>query len=232
MKLSIIIPVYNEEITIIQVLEKIKNVKLNEKEIIIVNDGSNDNTLKVIESANNLFPPKDLIIINHEKNRGKGAAVRTGLNYVTGDYVIIQDADLEYDPNDYIKMLNKIKTEKAAAVFGSRFLGTIENMAFLNYIANKILTFVTNFLYGSAMTDVCTCYKLFDVNAIKNINLEQNGFEHCHEITIKLLKQNQRFVEVPIWYSARSASQGKKVRWTQLFTSLYCLIKYRIKGNS
>ncbi len=231
MKLSIVIPVFNEERTIKQVLEKIKDVKLAEKEIIIVNDASRDKTVEILEECKKMFSfENELRIITHEVNRGKGASIRTGLKYVTGDYVIIQDADLEYDPNDYIKLVDKIQAEQVAAVFGSRFLGMIENMAFLNYVANKILTLLTNRLFGCKLTDACTCYKLFDAKTISNIELEQNGFNFCHEVTVKLLRLNQQIVEVPIWYSARSALEGKKVGWKQLFRSIACLIKYKIKG--
>jgi len=229
MKLSIIIPVFNEEKTIKEVLEKIRNVKLEKKEIIIVNDASKDNTYEFLYNIKGISSNENIKAINHDKNRGKGAAVRTGLKYVTGDYVIIQDADLEYNPDDYLKLLDKIQTEKVSAVFGSRFLGVCENMAFLNYIANQVLLFLTNFLYGSSLTDACSCYKLFDTNVIKNIELECDGFEFCHEVTAKLLKLNHRIIEVPIWYSARTVKEGKKVNWKQLFISASCLIKYRIK---
>ena len=234
MKVSIIIPVYNEEATIENVISMVNSVNLYaEKEIIVVDDCSTDGTRKKLSKMKG--KNKNLRLCFHEKNMGKGNALKTGLMHATGDIVIFQDADLEYDPKDYGKLIKPIIEGKASAVYGSRFLGKPKDFIKkykgflpLNYIGNKILTILTNILYGSKLTDMDTCYTVFRRDVIKKLNLRSSSFEITPEITAKILKNGVKIHEVPINYNPRSHSSGKKLTiWKDGFKALYSLVKYR-----
>lgn len=231
MSLSVIIPVYNEKKTIQTIIEKVLNFNKLEKEIIVVDDCSNDGTTEIIEllTKNN----DEIKYIKNEKNLGKGAAIRNGLEIVTKDIVLIQDADLEYDPKDYDKLLAPILEKKADIVFGSRFLGggPVRVHLFWNYLANKILTLITNVLVNMNFTDMETGYKLFRSDVIKSISLKEDSFGIEPEITIKLAKKKYIFFEVPISYYGRSYDEGKKITTLDAFKALYCLLKYSFIKN-
>lgn len=228
MKLSIIIPVYNEKNTILEILKKIETNNLTdlgfEKEIIIVDDGSTDGTLEILKGLE-----KNYKIIYHPKNQGKGAAIRTGLKYATGDYTIIQDADLEYDPKDYKKLLECAIKNNAQVVYGSRNLNPKNKYSsLLYYLGGVFLTFLTNILYNAKITDEATGYKLFKTEFLKSIPLDSKGFEFCPEITAKIAKRKIKIYEVPISYYPRSIKAGKKIKWWKDgLKAAWALIKYR-----
>jgi|TARA_B110000027_G_C16088509_1_gene287211 glycosyltransferase involved in cell wall biosynthesis len=227
MKLSIIIPCYNEEKTIEQVVNKVLKFNTLEKEIIIVDDCSIDSSREIIKkiSENNSVIKYFL----QEKNQGKGSAIRKGFEKATGDILLIQDADLEYDPSDYDKLIKPFIEADADVVYGSRFLGGkyVRLHFFWHYIANKILTLITNIVTNLNMTDMETGYKLFKKKAIDSIVLKENSFSIEPEITIKLAKKNFVFYEVPISYRGRSYKDGKKITLKDAFIAIYCIIKYR-----
>ncbi len=206
MKLSIIIPAYNEIDTIPEVLDRVRSEKFD-KEIIVVDDCSTDGTREFLRKQ------KDITLIEHEQNFGKGASIRTALEYVTGNIVIIQDADLEYDPSDYPKLVQPIIDDKADIVYGTRFAGRKPNMRLANYIANRLFAWLATVLYGVRVTDEATCYKAFRTEVIKSIQLNCKRFDFCPEVTARLLKRGWRYVEVPISYQARTYGQGKKIKW-------------------
>ena len=222
MKLSVIIPVYNEKNTIEQILEKVLAVPL-EKEVILVDDFSKDGSRQILKNINK----SGVVTVFHEMNKGKGAAIRTGLQYVSGDVVIIQDADLEYDPNEYIKLIEPIQSGKADVVYGSRFSGKTEKMSFAHLVGNKALTITTNILYGTKLTDMETCYKMVKAPIFKSLKLRANRFDFEPEITAKLLKSGKRIIELPISYEGRHWTEGKKITWRDGITALWSLIKYR-----
>jgi len=224
MKLSIIIPVYNEEKTILEILEKVKKVYLGEvkKEIIIVDDCSKDNSWKIIKNIKD----ENIKKIKHNVNKGKGGAIKTALKEVTGDYIIIQDGDLEYNPEEYKKLLKEIKNYDI--IYGSRLLGNIKGFNVpIHYIGNRILSLVTSILYRNKITDMETCYKLIKSDIIKNIKIDSNRFDFEPEITSKLLKRHYKIKEVPIEYNCRSFKEGKKITWKDGVKALYVLLKYR-----
>lgn len=224
MKLSIIIPCYNEEATILQVVSRINNVKIQDtkKEIIIINDGSTDGTVNKIKDIN------DVVIINHDKNMGKGEAIRTGLKYVSGDLIIIQDADLEYDPSEYPNLIKPFESNKINVVYGSRNLKKNDYSLFSFYIGGIIITKFANLLYPNAkLTDLHTCYKIFRKKLILELNIESTGFEFCPEITAKILNKKISIKEVPISYYPRSKKEGKKIKWRDGIIALYVLIKHK-----
>ena len=221
MKLSIIIPVYNEGKTVGEIIRQVKVVKGFDKQIIVVNDGSTDDTQKVIKDI------KDITVISHKKNQGKGAAIRTGIAKASGDYLLVQDADLEYDPQDILTMLDPITKGKAEVVYGSRFTGQRRNMFFWHWIGNQFLTLVTNVLYNTTLSDMETCYKLMPVKLAKSLNLKARHFEFEPEVTAKILKNGIRIWEVPISYAGREYHQGKKISWKDALPALFTLIKYR-----
>ncbi len=231
MKLSIIIPVYNEKQTISKIVEIIKKIDIGniKKEIIIVEDFSNDGTreiLKEIGKAN-----KNIKIVYHKENLGKGSAIRTGIKEVTGDIVLIQDADLEYKPEDYKKLIYPIINNETKVVYGSRFLKKRKKRGKICYfIANKFLTFVTRFLYRIKITDMETCYKVFRSDVIKNIELKSKRFDFEAEITAKIAKKKYKIKEVPISYYARTKVEGKKIGWKDGIETLWALIKYRFSN--
>ncbi len=228
MKLSIIIPVYNERKYIRTILAKVKKVDIGEvkKEIIIVDDCSQDGTRDILRKL------KGYTILYHPKNRGKGAAIRTGLEHATGDILLIQDADLEYDPNDYPKLLKRILSGEAQVVYGSRFKGKLfhrETLAIpTHYIGNRTLSLMTTLLYGQWVTDMETCYKMFTREVLSKLNLTAERFDFEPEITAKILKLGYRIHEVPISFHPRDWKQGKKINWRDGVKALYCLAKFRI----
>jgi glycosyltransferase involved in cell wall biosynthesis len=223
--LSIIVPVYNEEKTLLPLLAKVQKVKLLglKKQIIVVNDGSTDKTAQVIKKIK--IP--GIQIYHHEKNRGKGAAIRTAIPHTTGDFVIIQDADLEYDPADYVIILKPLLEGKADVVYGSRFKGIGRAFLFWHYVGNKLLTYITNILYDTILTDMETCYKAFKGGLIRSIKLRSNRFDFEPEVTAKVLKRGVKLFEVPINYDGRNFEEGKKITWRDGVVALVCLIRYR-----
>jgi len=223
-KLSIIIPVFNEEKTIKEVVEKVLAQEINnlQKEIIVVDDGSTDKTLKELEN----FSDK-ILIVRHNKNLGKGMALRNGFLKSSGDAVIIQDADLEYNCNDWPMMLQELeKNKKLVAVYGSRELNNKRRGYFLCVVGVRLLTFLINILFHSKLTDVYTCYKLIRADFIKKIKLESNGFEIEAEITCKILKSGELIKEVPISYFPRSYKQGKHIKIKDEFMGIKTIFKY------
>lgn len=225
MKLSVIIPVYNELNTIEEIIRRVKAVDLAD-EIIVVDDGSTDGTRDLLQN----LAPKDptLNLILHDRNQGKGAAVRTGINQARGDYLIIQDADLEYDPRDYHAILKPMEEGLADVVYGSRFLGAPRRTTmFWHMVANKMLTLMTNVLYNSILSDMETGYKLFKREIITNIPLKAKRFNIEPEITAKLLKRKIRIYEVPITFNPREYSEGKKIGLKDAFEAIWTLLKYR-----
>ena len=228
MKLSVIIPCYNEKNTIETIVDAVKASPKKDLEIIVVDDYSTDGTRDILKSVISKKVDK---IIYHEKNMGKGAALRTGFNAATGDIIIIQDADLEYNPADYKPLVELIKNDEADVVYGSRLADTRNQGKFLllSYLANVTLSFMTRILYGTFLTDMETCYKAFRADFIKGITIESNRFDFEPEITAKILKKNARFKEIPISYKARQESEGKKITWKDGVQAIFTLLKYRFK---
>lgn len=226
MKLSIIIPCYNEKNTLLELVKKVEVASIGnvEKEIIIIDDASTDGTQELMR--HNLNGHK---IICNEKNEGKGACIRKALPYVTGDIVIIQDADLEYDPADYAALIKPISERKHRVVFGSRERNKENKMhsGWRFYIGGLFVTWFTNFLYGSRLTDEPTCYKVFDTKLLREIPLKSKRFEFCPEVTAKILKRGIEIKELPIRYYPRTRSQGKKIKWRDGLQALWVLLKYR-----
>ncbi len=222
--LSVIVPVFNERVTVAEVIRRIRAVELPvDIEVIVVDDGSSDGTDKVLAALGD----STVRVINHPVNRGKGAAVRTGLEAVRGDLVLVQDADLEYDPEDWSKLLDPIFRGKSRVVYGSRFTGERKNMLPLHWIGNRFLSLVTNLLYSSTLSDMETCYKLFDRRVLEGITIESDRFEFEPEITAKVLRRGYRIYEVPISYAGREVDEGKKITWRDGFGALKALVKYR-----
>jgi glycosyltransferase involved in cell wall biosynthesis len=225
MKLSVVIPVYNERETIEEILARVQAESLVE-EIIIVDDGSIDGTRELLKEINQRHENINLIL--HERNQGKGAAVRSGIQMASGDLILIQDADLEYDPRDYPILIKPIEEGRADVVYGSRFLGGPRRVTmFWHMVANKLLTLITNILYNSILTDMETGYKLFRSEIIKSVPLRARRFDFEPEITAKLLKRNTRIFEVPISFNPREYSEGKKIGIKDAFQAVWTLFKYR-----
>jgi len=221
-KLSVVIPVYNEKKSLLEIIQRVQLVPI-EKEIILVDDFSTDGTRDLLRDLER----QEFKVLYHERNQGKGAALRTGFQHAIGEFVIVQDADLEYDPNDYLKLLQPILDGEADVVYGSRFSGHRSNMTSLHTLGNLFLTGITNLFYRTSITDMETCYKLFRRETIQGIRIECNRFNFEPEVTAKLLKRGLRIVEVPISYSGRSFSEGKKITWRDGFSAVWTLIKYR-----
>ena len=228
MKLSIIIPVYNEEKTIGKIVNKVEKVNLEKikKELIIVNDASKDNTNNILKKLVKKY--KNIRVFSHKVNQGKGAAIRTGLKYFTGEIIVIQDGDLEYNPEDFKILIKPLIEKKAKVVYGSRLLG--EERGFnvpLHYIGNRILSLITRILYFKRITDMETCYKMMTKDVIKSIKLKAKRFEFEPEITAKIIKKGYKIIEIPIIYNCRSFQEGKKITWKDGIKALYYLLKYR-----
>ncbi len=232
MLISIIIPVFNEESFIKEILIRINNINKIKKEIIVVNDCSNDNTVKILESeCKNLYTK----IINNKKNMGKGYSVKQGIIHASGEIIIIQDADLEYNPDNYLTLLNPIINNEAQVVYGSRVLKggtrtrpkTIDTK--IRMFANNFLTFFSNLLNNQKLTDCHTCYKVFLSSLIKRIPLEENGFAFCPEVTAKISKLGIKIKEVPIDYFGRTHKEGKKIVFMDGIKAVYAIIKYNLK---
>lgn len=224
MKISVIIPVYNEKNTIAEILRRVEAMGVA-SEILIVDDGSTDGTREILSG----YRQDDLVrIILHEKNEGKGAAVRTGIENAQGEVLIIQDADLEYDPREYTNLLRPIEEGIADVVYGSRFLGGARRpILFWNMVANKILTLVTNILYNNILTDMETGYKVFRRSVVQGMPLHARRFEFEPEFTAKILKRYVRIFEVPITFNPRDYSEGKKIHIKDAFEAMWALFKYR-----
>ncbi|MHB8894861.1 MAG: glycosyltransferase family 2 protein [Candidatus Geothermincolia bacterium] len=228
MKLSVIVPAHNEEATIDEVISQVGSVDLGEVEleIVLVDDASTDSTPGKLDSY---AGRQGFVVLHHPVNRGKGAAIRTGLDAVTGDMVMIQDADLEYDPRDYPRLIGPIIDGGADVVYGSRFLGTRENMALANLVANKVLAWAATLLYGKRITDEATCYKVFRTPVLRSFDLECERFEFCPEVTAKTALGKFRLVEVPISYHGRTVEAGKKIRAWDGLEAIWTLLRFRFK---
>ena len=224
MKLTIIIPVYNEVKTIQEIIQRVQATGLAD-EILAIDDGSTDGSRAILE---NLSKEGKVKVIYHDHNQGKGKAVRTGIQNASGDLILIQDADLEYDPREYPNLLRPIQEGIADVVYGSRFLGAGRRpVLFWNMVANKILTLVTNILYNNILTDMETGYKLFRRQLVQDIPLHAHGFEFEPEFTAKILKRKARLYEVPISFNPRDYSEGKKIKMRDAFIAMWTLFKYR-----
>ena len=228
MKLSVVIPVFNEVSTIEEILRRVESVDAGlDKEIIVVDDGSTDGTREILKR---LASPS-VKVFSHEKNTGKGGALRTGFAEAGGDIILVQDADLEYDPREYQKLLEPILDGRADVVYGSRFLGGPHRVLFFwHYVGNRFLTTFSNMLSNLNLTDMETCYKVFKRDALQQIKLKSNRFGFEPEITIKLAKLKCRFYEVPISYSGRDYVEGKKIGWKDGLAALFHLIRFKFFG--
>jgi glycosyltransferase involved in cell wall biosynthesis len=243
MKLSILVPVYNESRTIAEILRRVRAVRPEvevgygpdsgttieyEREIVIVDDGSTDDTRRILESERTA---PDAVVLLHDENQGKGAAVRTALHNATGDILLIQDADLEYDPRDYATLLQPILEGRSQAVYGSRFRGgPTKAMFFWHMVGNQFLTLVTNLLYDSTLTDMETCYKVITREIADRLDLRSARWGFDPEITAQILRAGYRIYEVPITYTGREFEEGKKITWRDAFVVLWTLVKYRFGG--
>jgi Glycosyltransferases involved in cell wall biogenesis len=225
MKLSVVIPVYNEKNTIAEIIGHVKAVEDLDMEIIVVDDGSKDGTVKILKDLEKIHP--DVKFYYKEKNVGKGDTLRIGFSHTTGDYVVVQDADLEYDPQDYKNLLRALTEEKADVVYGSRFSGTHKDMSPIQYFGNKLLTIITNLLFGIKLTDMETCYKLMPGDFVRKLQIKSPRFDFEPEITAKILKSGLKLKEVPINYKGRKFSEGKKITWKDGFAALWTLFKFR-----
>jgi len=232
--LSILIPVYNEEESVNIILDIVSNVKLSlEKEIVIINDGSTDNSDKKIKSflKKNRNRKKIKYVYVSKENGGKGSAIREGIKAASGDIIIVQDADLEYNPNEYQSLIDPIINNKAKVVYGSRVLNNpnVKKSGLSFYLGGRLLSFLTNFLYGSRITDEPTCYKVFHKDVIKNIPFISNKFNWEPEITAKILRKNIKIYEIPISYNPRSKKEGKKISWKDGLQAITTLFYWRFK---
>lgn len=229
--LSIIIPAYNEEKTIAELLQRVLDADLGEgidRELIVVNDCSTDSTGRIVQSFIAAHPQAPITYLVHDRNQGKGMAVRTGIQAVTGDYVVMQDADLELDPNDFARMLPHLLSGQYRVVYGSRFLAEENSHTYFSYqLDGKFLSVMTNLLYDQRITDEPTCYKMFDAGLLKSIPLDCKGFEFCPEVTAKVSRLGYKIKEVPIRYYPRSIEEGKKLRLRDGLKAIGTLLKYR-----
>jgi glycosyltransferase involved in cell wall biosynthesis len=223
MKLSVIIPAYNEIDTIEEVLRRVRAVEI-EKEIIVTDDCSTDGTREFLRTQ------PDIILVESDCNRGKGASIRAAIERVAGEIVLIQDADLEYDPADYPALLEPIVSGRADMVYGTRFARGMPSMRLANYLANKVFAFLATVLYRTKVTDEATCYKAFKTEVLRSIDLRCARFEFCPEVTARLLKRGYRYAEAPVSYQARTYAQGKKITWKDGVECIWALIKYRFVG--
>lgn len=226
MRLSVLMPVYNEAATLCEILSQVRAVDLGdvEKEIIVVDDGSTDGSREILKEE---AVRDDLKVFFHDRNQGKGTAVRTAIQHATGDLFLIQDADLEYDPRDYPALIRPILEGRVEVVYGSRFLGPRKAMLFWHMLGNKLLTLTTNILYNAILSDMETCYKCFRADVIQDIPLRSRRFEFEPEVTAKVLKRGYRIFEVPISYYGREYREGKKIGWKDAPVAFWTLLKYR-----
>jgi len=230
MKLSVVMPVYNEQATLSEVVSRVLAVPL-EIELICVDDGSTDGSREILSQLQAAHPQVRVLL--QAKNMGKGAALRRGIQEATGDFIIIQDADLEYDPADYAALLRPLLEGKADVVYGSRFLGSGPHrvLYFWHSVANWMLTLISNALTNMNMTDMETCYKIFRREILQSIPIEEDRFGFEPEITVKIAKRHLRVYEVGISYWGRTYEEGKKIGWKDGYRALWCLLKYSLKGN-
>lgn len=231
--ISVIIPSYNEERTIKELLNKVYDTlssSLSEFQVIIVDDGSKDNSVVIVNETISHFSKGEFSLYKQEKNQGKGAAIRKGLEYATGEYCIIQDADLEYEPEDILKMLDYVKANGLDVLYGSRILkakGKNKGAYNFFYLGGRLVTLATNIIYFQKITDEPTCYKMFKTNILKKMNLKCNGFEFCPEVTAKAAKMGYKIKEIPISYYPRKIEEGKKISWLDGVEAIWTLLKYR-----
>jgi len=227
-KLSVIVPAYNEEETIDEIINRVRAVDLGDVdlEMVIVDDASTDGTPERLKTYRG---EAGITVLRHDSNRGKGAAIRTGLDSASGDLVVIQDADLEYDPNDYPRLIKPIIDGDADVVFGSRFAGSVQNMRYINVVANKVLAWAATLLFGKRITDEATCYKVLATDTLRSFDLQCERFEFCPEVTAKTLRRGYRLVEVPITYRARTFETGKKIRTRDGLEAIWTLLRFRFK---
>ncbi len=225
MKISVIIPVYNEQKTINEIIKKVRNTNIVD-EIIVIDDASSDGTKQILEEEHKVGSIK---VYYHKQNKGKGASIRTGLKYATGDIIIFQDADLEYDPVEYAELIKPIRNGFADVVYGSRMLGGKPQRVYMFWhkVGNRFLTHLANFLYNTTLSDMETGYKIFKKTIIKDIKLNCNGFSIEPEITAKILKRKVVLYEVPVSYYGRNYTEGKKITWRQGFSAILTLLWYR-----
>lgn len=229
MLLSVLMPLYNEKATASQIIEKVLALDI-ELELIIINNGSTDGTSEIIRQY---AERPNVKVIDKQKNIGKGDGIITGLAYATGKYTVIQDGDLEYDPNDFSKMIELAETKKAQALFGSRTLNPNSGISYNRYLwGGKLLTIVANLLFGVGITDESTCYKMLRTDILKAMNLESRQFEFCPEVVAKLGRNKIKIYEVPVSYFPRKFEEGKKIRWTDGVTAITTLLKYRLQPFS
>jgi glycosyltransferase involved in cell wall biosynthesis len=222
--LTVIMPVFNERATVAEVIRRVRAVELPlVLQVIVVDDGSSDGSDKVLRAIED----STVRVISHERNKGKGAAIRTGLAEAKGDLILVQDADLEYDPADWPKLLDPVLKGKARVVYGSRFTGERKNMLPLHWFGNRLLSLTTNVLYRSTLSDMETCYKLFDAQVIEGMTIVSDRFDFEPEITAKILRRGHRIYEVPISYAGREFDEGKKITWRDGVGALKALIKFR-----
>ena len=223
--LSVVIPAYNERDTIQEALRRVRALADSgvSVEIVVVDDASTDGTREILEAE------PGIVLLRHARNQGKGTAIRTALAQVSGRVVAIQDADLEYDPHDLLRLMEPILHSKARVVYGSRFMQGRPPMQLANYVCNRLLALTANVLYGARLTDEATCYKLFDAALVSSLKLECRRFEFCPEVTAKVLRRGERILELPISYNPRSYDSGKKIRWWDGVEALWTLVKYRFK---
>jgi glycosyltransferase involved in cell wall biosynthesis len=228
-RLSLIIPIYNEADLLPEVLRRVRAMPWPNKELVLVDDCSQDGTQEILEREKGR---PDTIVLRHDRNQGKGAAIRTGLQHFTGDIAIIQDADLEYDPAEIPLVIAPIVRGDSDVAYGSRFLGEVKQMRLPNRVANWILAWLVTLLYGQRITDEATAYKAFRREVIRSIPLECQRFEFCPEVTAKVLKRGYRIIEIPVTFTARTFEEGKKIGWRDFITAVWVLLKVRFQRET
>lgn len=224
MKLSIIIPIYNEVELLEKVLARVREAIPYEHELILVDDHSTDGTGEILEKEEE---KPDTVVVYHDRNQGKGAAIRSGLEHASGDIIIIQDADMEYDPHDIPKVIKPVIEGKTNVAYGSRFKGDVKGMAVPNFVANKLLAWLVSVMYFHRITDEATAYKAFTGDLIHSIDLQCKRFEFCPEVTAKVLRRGEKIIEVPVSFTARTFEEGKKIGWRDFIVAVWTLLKYR-----
>jgi glycosyltransferase involved in cell wall biosynthesis len=226
--LSIIVPVFNERNTVGECIRRVREAPLSiDREIIVVDDGSEDGTLDIVKRLSD----STLRVVQHPNNLGKGAAVRRGIEAASGDLIVIQDADLEYDPRDLTRLLRPLQEGQARVVYGSRFTGERRNMFFWHWVGNRFLSFVTNILFNTTLSDMETCYKMFDADFLRSLRLTADRFEFEPEVTAAALRMGERIWEVPISYAGREMHEGKKITWRDGFPALLTLLRVRFAAK-